>query len=184
VCGHGLSSALLCDAYVSQVKALAPVVSDPAELLRRANELLVDRLGLTGLFVTSLLVRQQVSGEIEVASAGHPAPIVVEPGGQLRTVDATGPPLGVVSAARYRSQRSHEMSGTVVVMFSDGVTETRSPGGEFFGSGRLEKVVAGAVAAGGSCDDIHREVVTALESFRAGLDPEDDATLVVTRRRT
>ena len=184
VCGHGLSSALLCDAYASYVRALAHLVSDPAELLRRSNELLVQRLGMTGLFVTSLLVRQRPNGELDVASAGHPSPVLVEPTGAVRTVDAAGLPLGVVPAAEFRGERVRVAPGTVVVMFSDGVTETRSPDGEFFGSDRLREIVSSSVAAAGSCDDVHRQVVTALEAFRGGLAPEDDVTLVVARGMT
>ncbi len=182
VCGHGLSSALLSDAYASHVKALAPLVEDPGELLVRANELLVDRLGMTGLFVTSLLIRLQADGGIEVASAGHPPPVLIDPRGDVRTVDGAGPPLGVLQGAEYRCCREQVASGTLLVMYSDGVTESRSPAGEFFDPERLEEIVRAGAASGSSCEGLHREVVAALEVFRGGRGPADDATLVVARR--
>lgn len=66
------------------------------------------------------------------------------------------------------------------MLYTDGITETRDPGGAFFGDDRL----AAAIAAhcGGRAEDLSGAVMAAVEAFRGTAEPYDDLTLVVARR--
>ncbi len=67
--------------------------------------------------------------------------------------------------------------GTVVVIGTDGITETRDPSGEFFGSARLRDVIRehAAAPAGG----IQSAVIEAVNAYRGESRQEDDVTLAV-----
>ena len=57
VCGHGISSALLMNAFASSINALSMTQVQPGQLLEITNDLLAERVGTTGLFVTAVLMR-------------------------------------------------------------------------------------------------------------------------------
>jgi sigma-B regulation protein RsbU (phosphoserine phosphatase) len=72
--------------------------------------------------------------------------------------------------------------GDLLVMCTDGILERRAPDGTFFGEERLRDLVRVRRADGAS--EIMEAIFEAAESFGAGRAWEDDATVVVVRRRT
>ncbi|MCD4750793.1 MAG: SpoIIE family protein phosphatase, partial [Thermoanaerobaculales bacterium] len=87
VSGHGLPAALLLNAFGSQVQALAMSQTSPAQLLQQTNGLLVDRIGSMGMFVTTALLRFEKCGNLRVANAGHPPPILIDPCGEITLIE-------------------------------------------------------------------------------------------------
>jgi serine phosphatase RsbU (regulator of sigma subunit) len=69
------------------------------------------------------------------ANAGHPAPLVAGPS-RLDRLNLTGPLLGGIGNEWTTSELLLD-AGDILTMFTDGITETRSPLGEEFGSERL-----------------------------------------------
>ncbi len=69
--------------------------------------------------------------------------------------------------------------GSVVVAYSDGVTEAQDPGGEAFGEHRLCSVVA--ECKGHSAQQVLKKIVDTLQRFTEGAPSYDDVTLVVAR---
>jgi sigma-B regulation protein RsbU (phosphoserine phosphatase) len=80
----------------------------------------------------------------------------------------------------YRQLETPLEPGDVVLGYSDGVIDARSPGGRFFGYDRLHEVMAGSPA------DAHvvvRNVLAAVRDFTHGGVQYDDVTLVAVGRR-
>ena len=77
--------------------------------------------------------------------------------------------------------RTLELShGDVVILYSDGITESRNAAGEEFGVDQLEKVLRRLLE-----DDphtIHDGILRAFHGFLAGEKPSDDLTLMVIKR--
>lgn len=94
VCGHGISSALLMNAFASSIQALSMTQAEPGQLLAITNDLLENRIGSTGLFVTAVLIRVTSDGELTIASAGHPEVLLVRPSGKVELVDCGDLHLG------------------------------------------------------------------------------------------
>ena len=67
--------------------------------------------------------------------------------------------------------------GSVLVLYTDGITEAESPAREHFGLERLRDVVA--AHRGENASSIHHAIRSTLESFIAGAKHSDDTTLVV-----
>jgi serine phosphatase RsbU (regulator of sigma subunit) len=68
--------------------------------------------------------------------------------------------------------------GDMLLLYTDGVIEARSPDGEFFGQDRLVDLIARNLAAGLPAPETMRRVVHALLDHQAG-DLDDDATLLL-----
>ncbi|MFE1950045.1 PP2C family protein-serine/threonine phosphatase [Streptomyces sp. NPDC059524] len=74
-------------------------------------------------------------GAVQMISCGHPPPIVLRDG-RPTSMDATrpAPPLGLgeLTQARYRVDRFPFEPGELLLLYTDGVTEAREPGGPFY----------------------------------------------------
>lgn len=182
VCGHGVSSALLMNAFASSIDALSTTMDEPGRLLELTNDLLAERVDVTGLFVTVILLRLTADGELTVASAGHPPAMIVSPSGEVDEIDCGDLPLGIMPGSEYREVRRSVAPGAVVVAYSDGVTEARSPDGEMFGAERLRELLGTAGAAESGSQAVRAAVLAGVERFREGCEQEDDVTVVALRR--
>ena len=75
------------------------------------------------------------------ASAGHPAPRLVLPDGTVRGLEASGLVLGIDAGQEYEEVHADLPSGSVLVVYTDGVIEARSDG-ELYGVERLDALLA------------------------------------------
>jgi serine phosphatase RsbU (regulator of sigma subunit)/anti-sigma regulatory factor (Ser/Thr protein kinase) len=120
--GHNAAAAALMGQVRTAVSAYVNEGHGPAAVLERTNALLV---GLdVELFATCcLLSLDERTGEVTVASAGHPPALVFGERGS-RTLDVEpGPPLGVQAGAVYASRRHRLRSRSRLLLYTDGVVE-------------------------------------------------------------
>jgi anti-sigma regulatory factor (Ser/Thr protein kinase) len=154
--GHNTTAAGLMGQLRTAVRAYVSEGHAPGAALERTNRLLVDQTD--ELFATCCLVRlDQSSGTLTVASAGHPPPLVVRGQDLTELAVEPGPPLGVEHAATYASQ-SYRLDGDCrVVLYTDGVVESR-----------FDQLESGAAA-------LRRNALAG-----AGADPEELASRIMT----
>ena len=76
--------------------------------------------------------------------------------------------------------RAEIRPGETWILYTDGITESRSPAGEEFGPERLAVLGRAAAASAGA---VIERVFEELNAFTSGGDPADDRTLIVVRRR-
>ena len=122
------------------------------------------------------------SGELELASAGHDAPIALAPGEPPQAVSVTaGPPLGALPGFAYETTRTTLAPGVCLVVLTDGVTDATAGGGERFGMRRVleslrrESETAPSRVVARLLQDVNR--------FAAGAAAADDITLLALRRK-
>lgn len=131
--GHSLEAVGIMGQLRSGVRAYAAEGHDPASVLTRSNRLLAELD--TDLFATCcclwLDLRSKVAG---VASAGHPAPLLVGAAGdRLPALDPpldVGPPLGVDVGATYRQSEAVLRPGATLALYTDGLLDTRRLGAD------------------------------------------------------
>ncbi|MCW2871604.1 MAG: prpB6 [Streptomyces oryziradicis] len=133
-------------------------------------------------FITAVLIDiPDHAPQAEMINRGHPPPLLVH--GEQVTILHTrrsAPPLGVgeLHAASPRTDPFIFETGDILLLYTDGVTEARSPSGVFY---PLAERVASFPACGPDAllYRIHRDLVT-----HVGAAPADDAALLVIERTT
>ena len=126
VTGHDIHAASVMGQLRTATRTLASLDLTPTELLGRLDRVAAD-LTDTETFATCVYaVHDAVAGDWEMASAGHPPPVLASPGGQAWFLDLPpGLPLGV-GAGHYQSTRIKPPPGSTLVLYTDGLIE--SPG--------------------------------------------------------
>jgi len=116
---------------------------------------------------------------LRYTNAGHNAPILVNGDGTVERLLSSGTVVGAFDDARY--DESHALLGedALLVIFSDGISEARSPADEEYGEDRLVRfaVANRALAAEALCGALFAEVDTWSGAQERG----DDQTLVIVK---
>jgi GAF domain-containing protein len=140
VTGKGIEAAADMAMAKFSFRALARKWPDPSPFLANANEVIVDEIA-TGKFITMLyLLVDPAERKIACASAGHPAPHIVSPGGKVSQLGARGLALGIEPGQKYATEKVELEAGSAVVLYTDGVTEARRDG-ELYGEERLDRAL-------------------------------------------
>jgi serine phosphatase RsbU (regulator of sigma subunit)/anti-sigma regulatory factor (Ser/Thr protein kinase) len=178
VTDKGVPAALVMATTHSILRAEAPRLVSPAEVLERANHLLVAEMP-AHMFVTCLyIVLDPASGRLRYANAGHNLPYLKGDGG-VTELRATGMPLGLMPGMRYDEKEAALVAGDGLLLHSDGLAEAHGPGREMFGFPRLAKLVGDADGGEALIDLLLGE----LARFTGPeWEQEDDITLVTLQR--
>ncbi|WP_435862533.1 SpoIIE family protein phosphatase [Streptomyces phaeochromogenes] len=124
--GHNVTAAGLMGQIRTAVRAYTTVGQQPGEVMSSTNRLLID-LG-TELFASCVYLRlDPAHGQLVMARAGHPPPLLRRPDGKVRVLDlAGGPLLGIDPAATYPTTDVALPPGSLLALYTDGLIE--SPG--------------------------------------------------------
>ncbi|MET0701599.1 MAG: SpoIIE family protein phosphatase [Mycobacterium sp.] len=180
VCGKGVEAAVLTDRTRQSIRTAAYFDRRPAALLEALNSVFHDA-GFDR-FVTVLCARMRTSpsgshAEIELAAAGHPAPILLRANGSVEEIDVSGTAIGLAPDVRYRPASISLDRGDTVLMFTDGIDEARGDDG-FYGVERLTALLPAYAGASPEvvCDAVEQNVVEYLD----GRGHDDIALLAIT----
>jgi sigma-B regulation protein RsbU (phosphoserine phosphatase) len=130
-------------------------------------------------FVTLVLATiDRKEGVIRYVNAGHnPAYVAVD--GAIETLPSHGLPVGIMGGSKYVTQTRPFARGSLLALYSDGITEAVNSADEEFGPERLLSILL--ENASDSTLEIRDRVSRAVEEF-AGDEPQyDDQTLVLIR---
>ena len=120
------------------------------------------------------------AGSLGYSNAGHNPPLLIRESGELEGLEAMGTVLGIVPEIGYEERSRAFHPGDMLVIYSDGVTEAESPGGEEFGEQRLADLLVAHREEPAA--EIVELVIQAVAEWIAGAPPADDVTLLVARR--
>ncbi|MDT0318293.1 ATP-binding SpoIIE family protein phosphatase [Streptomyces millisiae] len=136
VVGHGLYATATMGRLRSAVRTLADIDLPPDELLTHLDDVMIRLRAETeqdspggGFSATCLYaVYDPVSRACTVARAGHPLPALVLPDGRVDQIELpAGPPLGI-GGLPFESAELLLPEDSVLVMFTNGLLESRSDG--------------------------------------------------------
>ena len=134
VSGHGVEAARIASLVKDTVHAFAHQFATPHLVLRETNRLLVEKK-MPGFVTTFLGLLDPDTGRFIYSSAGHPAPLLALDG-HIAPLESINPPLGVFADSRYRDEEVQIKEGSLLLLYTDGITEARN-GDAFFGEGGL-----------------------------------------------
>ena len=179
VTDKGVPAALVMATTHSILRAEAPRLVAPSEVLTRVNNLLVDEMP-AHMFVTCLYaVLDPESGRLRYANAGHNVPYVSTEGG-VTELRATGMPLGLLPEMEYEEKEATLAPGDTVLLHSDGLAEAHNGQREMFGFPRVAALTGEATDGEVLIDRLLKEL---QEFVGPDLEQEDDITLVTLGRR-
>jgi serine phosphatase RsbU (regulator of sigma subunit) len=181
VAGKGIAAAMLMAFARPVIHTALTAARGPAEALERTNRILVDELH-SALFITALAAKLDVkTGVVRVANAGHELPFVVPgDGGPVVPISGGGPLMGAFARLDLTERELELRPGDQLVLYTDGVTDMRSAGGERFGRDRLLASIDRG--RGATALDLVTAIRDDVTNFCRATGPADDVTIVVVGR--
>ena len=134
VCGHGPQAGLRA-LWLKHLLVPALVMGlEPGEALNWV----AGQMGDTGeWFATCVIVEIDAgTGRCRYANAGHPPPLVFGSNG-IALLPATGTLFGGLAGQHWHTEDASLAEGQMLVVYTDGITETRNAEGDEFGDHRL-----------------------------------------------
>jgi anti-sigma regulatory factor (Ser/Thr protein kinase) len=126
VAGHGVRAAVTMGRLRTAIHTLAMLELPPAESLQQLDELMHTLGEREPHFATcAYAVYDAVSGNCEVAVAGHLPPLLVHPDGTNELLDVPpAPPLGI-GDGEVESRQFQVEDGSLFVLYTDGLVENK-----------------------------------------------------------
>ena len=178
VSGKGIGAALVMSSLHAACRALVRHVHAIEDVTNILNETFVETTG-AGTFVTMLIMLVDPIGRrVHFIRAGHNPPLSITGSGTTILFDnGGGPPVGLFAKIRYRREISNVEPGSVLVVYTDGVSEAENTNGDQLGLDRLASLVASVRLR--SAAQIHEAIRADLETFVGDAPVHDDSTLIV-----
>jgi len=174
VCGKGVPAALAATSITHLLPWLHPL-RDPAAALANLNEDLAQHLPINSFASLCFLLLEPASGQLRIWNGGHPPPLHWRANeGRITEAETFNPLLGILPIWEGQDEVWQLAPGDVVLLYSDGLTETRNAAGELYGEKRVAEVLA--AHAGRPASEILEAVRSAVYAWGT---PTDDITLLV-----
>jgi serine phosphatase RsbU (regulator of sigma subunit)/PAS domain-containing protein len=144
VCGRGEDVATVSATARHAIRVIAYSTPDPADVLRRANEILLAE-GFDGRFVTASAAHAQWQGpslRVVLASAGHPGPVLLRRDGQAQQTGGGGQPLGIFPDAEQGREEYDLAPGDTLVFYTDGLAGARGRDHGYFDEQLVAEIAA------------------------------------------
>jgi phosphoserine phosphatase RsbU/P len=177
VSGKGVSSALLASLLQGAFLLASDSPIPMQEMMARVNHFLNERTG-GEKYATVFYCTLSRDGVLRWVNTGHPKPVVVTRGGEMRQLASTGLPLGMLPESTYEVGETRLEPGEKMVLFSDGLSEAENADGEFFEKRELRSILRENAAE--DCAGMRAALERAVEAFADISVPADDITVVVT----
>lgn len=172
VTGKGIQAASLTSLVRHGARFLSKYERRPSRILSRLNEALREQPGLW--LCSALCVRLQRQ-EVVIASAGHPAPMIVRDDGRVRELGTVGAILGA-RADTPVDRPTPIGADETLFLYTDGVVDTVGEH-DRFGVVRLKRVLA--EHAGKPPDALLDALDAALDHFQVGAQADDTAAMAL-----
>lgn len=155
-----------------------------ADLDLPANEVMllvnkhITRLQKSSQFVTVLYgILDLETNEFSYARAGHEPPLIVHTNGEVqRLPHSSGMAIGLWENITLDQRVIKLSDGDTLLLYTDGMTDCRSPLGESFGLDRIKNLFGSFVKNSGQ--EICDQLLDALLKHQNGSKQDDDVTLV------
>ena len=181
VSGKGTSAAFYMAELQGIFQAVSRISESPTEFLIHANNALAPTLERQTFISVVYGILDTRREQLQLARAGHCPPAFINLHGETRLLRTQGLGLGLDRTERFGAvlceERLSLRPGDVLVLYTDGLVETRGHGGEEYGYDRLARVLQKNRHE--DVDDLHEMIVHDLQEFSGDGVYDDDMTLMV-----
>ena len=184
VSGKGIPAALVMVVVRNMFRMSSQHESNPSRIMQTMNEASVEGND-DNMFVTFFIgVLDLPTGRLRYCNAGHNAPRITTKNHHCTPLDVEpNLPLGVMEDFHYVAQETTVADGTMLFLYTDGVTEAMNPEQEQFGEQRMDDVIEHLLADNEKAAPQHLvdQMTQAVNDFSSTNDASDDLTMLVLR---
>ncbi|MDA3843564.1 MAG: PP2C family protein-serine/threonine phosphatase [Candidatus Kapabacteria bacterium] len=153
-----------------------------SQFISKLNSLIFDRFPYER-FVTLFYCQLSMSSNrlVLYANAGHCPAFHYRPTeGNFKMLEPTGGLLGLMKQQTFGVENFRMHQGDVLVLYTDGITESRNKKGEFYGEQRIKNVILEMHEK--SAEEISKGIIEDVNKFTGKEDRSDDKTVVIVKR--
>jgi len=179
VSGKGIPASLLASSLQAALRAQCDNSDSPGTILERVNRHLhasTDPQHFATLFLGFF---DPAARRLRYSSGGHNPPMLRRADGRVELLEEGGLPLGAFDFGSYAEGETLLGSGDVLLLYTDGLTETRDADGEEFGYAGVERVLH--ACHGRTAAELVGALSDELQRFCGRRAADDDVTLLVLR---
>jgi len=181
ISGHSFGAGLLMTLSKSALQTHLGYTHDPAEVLSALNSMLNQQSGRE-MFATMVLLRLDIlKRRVTLSNAGH-LPVMHIPAGSGKIIPrhVKGVGLGIIETARYSNLEFDVQPGDLLVLYSDGLVETRDEKMQVREDRFFEDIITGILETGtGSPRELAIELLKKVRESDHSREMEDDSSLIV-----
>ena len=178
--GHGMAAGLVMAVAHAAFRTQLDVDSSPTAMFATLNRILC-RTGSPRAFFSCVYLMLSPDGAFTASIAGHPQPLAIRADGSVRQRFGAGAyPLGIKVDIRWPVEQGRLEIGELLLLTSDGVSETRDASDRDFGDARIESTVRAAI--GLPAPQIAAALAREVQAHRGPGAPDDDVSIAVLRR--
>ena len=180
VSGKGIPAALVMAVSRTIIRNLANTGKSPAEILLEANRLLIESQAQP-VFVTVFIGCYHTdNGKLIYANAGHQPAYRLDKDGNINAFGkATGTIIGMLEDVNFENSEIVFEEGESLILYTDGLTEARSPGGEYYSEKSFQHLFSDKASA--SPEELCDLAINEVTKFQEG-NLSDDMTLLILKR--
>ncbi|HEY7544857.1 MAG TPA: SpoIIE family protein phosphatase [Blastocatellia bacterium] len=180
VSGKGTGAALLMSSLHAAVRAQSQARVSISEVMSEINQYIYENSPSNKFLTLFYGALDPTTGVLRYSNAGHNTPILVRRSGEVGSLDKGGLPIGMMPGMSYQEDSVKFEPGDVLVIYSDGITESVNDRDEEFGETRLVEVIKNNISR--SASGIRDRIDEALSRFVGTAAPVDDMTLMIIKR--
>jgi phosphoserine phosphatase RsbU/P len=191
VSGHGISSALMTARLAGYLSAAAPdhnlalvrrgdgsfVMRPPGQVIADLNTLVLTEMETEHYFTLLLAEVDLITGNVVMAQAGHPHPVIQRRDGRIEQGGPGGFPVGLLDGVRYEDFTARLFPGDRLLILSDGVTECPDPEGTLLDEEGLATILE--TLSGVTGPPLLEALLWALTQYAGDADFPDDISAVL-----
>jgi sigma-B regulation protein RsbU (phosphoserine phosphatase) len=176
VSGKGISSALLMATLRASLRTLI-LDNDlsPTQIVFKLNRLIHEASAQNRFATFAVFFYKPQTRSLTYVNAGHNAPLLLR-GKEVVRLERGGPVLGLFPDCTYEQETIQIEPGDLLLVYSDGVTESINPAGDEWCE---EGLIAVMQHRRKGAEAIVKDVFEALHTFANGTPQPDDITLLV-----
>jgi phosphoserine phosphatase RsbU/P len=179
VSGKGIPASLFMAITSTLIKTHAKMLSSEG-IVSQVNHELSERnsnQNFVTLFIGILDVR---SGIMDYCNAAHDFPYILHADGTIRKLSTShGLPLGIYKNKKYTSSRIDLQFGDMIILFTDGVINSKDGKNQHYGTERLEKNIQNLNDH--SAEEVAGRLIKSIEIYEGDEKQSDDITLLTVR---
>lgn len=179
VSGKGIEAASISSAVKTALSAYAWEGRTPARMVATLNEFLLGFSRVETFATLFVGIVDLTTSSLTYCSAGHPPAILVSAqSGEAELLDVQSGVVGAFHDMEYKNGTIRLHEGDILLLYTDGTTEARSPEGAFFGETGLRDMIMNEVPRG--FDGLLNRFLSTLDRY-TGRRLDDDVAMVALR---